>query len=219
MSHLMRQKAPKKWPIGRKGSAYIVRPSSSLDQGVPLLIVLRDLLKLAQNRKEVKKIIHLKQILVNERPARDEKENILFFDTISIVPMKKSYRMEISGSGKFCLKEIKENEANKKISKVVNKKVLKRKKVQINLNDGRNFLSDLKCEINDSVIINVKDRKIEKSIPLKEKSKIVVFAGKHLGKEGEIVSLDTKEKTAKINVEGKEINILIKQIMAIENDK
>ena len=219
MSHLMRQEAPKKWPIGRKGPAYIVRPSFSADQGVPLLIILRDLLKLAQNRKEVKKIIHLKQVLVNGRFARDEKENVLFFDTIKIIPMKNNYRIEISDSGKFYLKEITDSEADKKISKVVNKKILKGKKVQLNLNDGRNFLSDIKCEVDDSVIINLKDRKIEKSIPLKEKANIVVFAGKHLGKKGELISFNSEEKTARININGKEINILIKQIMAIENGK
>jgi small subunit ribosomal protein S4e len=93
---------------------------------------------------------------------------------------------------------------------------LKGKKTQLNLSDGRNFLSDLKCNMNDSVLINLKDGKIEKFIPMKEKTKAVVFSGKHIGKKGEITELNVEEKTAKIKSGDKEINVLIKQLMVIE---
>jgi small subunit ribosomal protein S4e len=216
MTHLKRQGISKKWPIERKGTKYVVKPRFNTENGVPLLIVLRDMLKFAQNRKEVKKIIHLKQILVNGRVAKDERENILFFDILNMIPLKKYYRLELSENGKFYLNEIKENEANKKIAKVIGKKVLKKKKKQLNLSDGRNFLSDIKCKTNDSVVINLKDKKIEKCIPLKEGAKIFVFAGKHIGKSGETESIDEKEKTAKVKIKGKNINILIKQLIVVE---
>ena len=56
--HLKRQKIPKNWPIKRKGTKYLVRPNSNLTKGIPILIILRDMLKVAQNRREVKRIIH-----------------------------------------------------------------------------------------------------------------------------------------------------------------
>ena len=213
MSHLKRQASPKNWPIERKGTTYIVKSNFSFRGGVPVLIVLRDMLKLAQNRSEVKRIIHSKQILINEKGVEDEKNSVLFLDTLRILPLKKSYRLELSEKGKFYLNEIKESEANKKIAKIVNKKMLKGKKVQLNLSDGRNFLSDIKCNIDDSIEINLKEGKIEKCLHLKEKAKIVVFAGKHVGKRGEIISLDLEEKTAKVKIDEKEINILINQLM------
>ena|SRR4030043_1702388 len=216
MSHLTRQEIPKKWPIERKGSTYIVKPRFNTENGIPLLIALRNMFKLAQTRKEAKKIIHLKQILINGRDARDERENILFFDILSIIPLKKHYRLELSEKGKFYFNEIKEDETKKKIIKVINKKILKKKKMQLNLSDGRNFLSDLKCHTNDSVVVNLKEKKIEKCIPLKEGAKIIVFAGKHIGKTGEIEEINEKEKTAKVKINKKEINILIKQLMVIE---
>ncbi len=216
MSHLKRQSTPKSWPIERKGSTYIVKPGFSTKEGIPVLVVLRDILKLAQNRNEVKKIIHMKQILVNERKVTDEKNNILFLDTLNIIPLKKCYRLELSDKGKFYLHEIKENEANRKITKIINKKILKGKKIQLNLSDGRNFLSDIKCSVNDSVAINLKEGKIEKCLPLKEKVKVVVFAGKHIGKRGEIEKLNLEEKTASVKIEEKEINILINQLMVVE---
>jgi len=216
MSHLKRQSAPKSWPIERKGSKYIVKSNFNVKKGIPVLIVLRDILRLAENRREVKRIIHSKQILVNEKNVKDEKNTILLFDTINIIPVKKCYRLELSEKGKFYLNEIKENEANKKISKITNKKILNGKKTQLNLNDGRNFLSDIKCKTNDSVVINLKDGKIEKCLPLKEKAKVIIFAGKHIGKHGEIEKLNLEEKIAIVKINGKEINILINQLIVTE---
>jgi small subunit ribosomal protein S4e len=216
MSHLKRQAVPKKWPIERKGSVYVVKTSFGTNQGVPVLIALRDMLKLTHDRKEAKQAIHMRQILLNEKPVIDEKSNIQLFDTLSILPMKKYYRLELSETGKFHFNEIKESDANKKIAKITNKKMLKGKKLQLNLSDGRNFISNVKCNINDSAVINLKEGKIEKCVPFKENSKIIVFAGKHLGDKGEITSINLEEKTAQINSDGKEKNILIKQLMVTE---
>lgn len=216
MSHLKRQVVPKEWPIERKGSVYVVRPRAGINNGLPLLVALREIMGLVHNRKEAKQTVHMRQILLNEKPVTDEKSKILLFDTLSILPMKKYYRLELTEDGKFEFREIKENETNRKIAKIINKKMLKGKKTQLNFSDGRNFLSEMKCGVNDSVAINLKEGKIEKCLALKEKSRIVVFAGKHAGEKGEIISLDLEEKTAKVNVDDKEKSILIKQLMVVE---
>jgi len=214
--HLKRQKVPKSWPIFRKGTKYIVRPKSDIRKGIPLLVVLRDMLKVIQNRKEAKRIIHMKHILINNKPVIDERKSILLFDTITLIPLKKHYRLELSEKGKFEIEEIKENEADHKIAKITNKKILKGKKTQLNLSDGRNFLSDIKCDVNDSVLINFKEKKIEKCIHLKEKVKVVIFAGKHSGKKGTLKKIDAEKKIAELNTQEDLINVLIKQLMAVE---
>lgn len=214
--YLKRQKAPKNWPIHRKGTKYIVRPSSNTQKGVPLLIILRDMLKIAQNRKEVKKALHAKHILVNNKTILDEKNNVLLFDTISILPMKKYYRIGLSGKGKFEIGEIKEGEVNTKITKIVNKKVLRGKKTQLNLSDGRNFISEVKCNVNDSVLINFREKKIEKCLELKEKSRVIIFAGKHAGGIGIIKKLDKKKKVVELDINKKIVNTLIDKFMVTE---
>ena len=214
--HLAREGASKKWPIERKGTTYVVKPRENTEEGVPFLIVLREMTKLAQNRREAQRIIHSKQVLGNGKPIKDDKNNMLLFDTLNIIPLKKCYRLELSENGKFYLDEINESESEKKIAKVIGKKILKGKKTQLNLSDGRNFLSDIKCNMSDSVLINLKDGKLEKCIPMKEKTNVVVFSGKHIGKKGEVIQLNLKEKIAKIKVKDKEINILINQLIAIE---
>jgi small subunit ribosomal protein S4e len=214
--HLKRHKVPKNWPIPRHGTTYVVRPNFNLGKGIPILVVIRDMMKIAQNKKEVKKAIHEKQILLNNKPVTDEKNSSLLFDTITIVPSKKSYRLGFSEHRKFQLSEIKEKESQYKISKIINKKTLKGKKVQLNLSDGMNFISDIKCQVNDSVLINFKDKKIESCLPLQEKANVVVFSGKHAGEKGTISKIEEGNKSIEVNVEGKKVNILIKQLMVIE---
>jgi len=216
MAHLKRHMAPKRWPIHRKGTAFVVTPSFNPQRSVPMLIVLRDMLKVCQTRKEAKRAINEKNILLNNKPARDERDSVLLFDTISIVPAKKYYRLSLSETGKYNLEEIAEKDANQKITKIVDKKILKGKKVQLNLRDGKNFLSDIKCNVGDSAVINFKDKKIEKCLVLKEKAKIIVVEGKHASKKGVIEKLKPERKMAKLNIEGEEINVLIKQIMVVE---
>lgn len=215
MSHVKRHAIPKSWPIERKGTAFVVKPNLGFSNSLPILIILRDLLKVAQNRKEVKKMIHMKSILLNGREVRDEKEGVLLFDVITLVPSKKNYRLVVLKNEKFNVEEIKENEASIKVSKIVDKKMLKGKKIQLNLSDGRNFLSNIKCKVNDSVVINLKTKKIEKCIPIEENSEVIVFAGKHSGEKGKIEKINDKLKIAEIKTEKGNINVLIKQLMPI----
>jgi len=213
MSHLKRQKAPKTWPIIRKGTKFVVKSDS---KGVPLLIVLRDLLKIARNRKEVKKALNKKDILVGGKVVRDEKKSLRLLDTLTIIPSKKNYIIIHSKKGKFDVEEIKDSEKSKKIVKVVDKKILKGKKTQLNLLDGRNFISDIKCVVNDSILIDTEKNKIEKCLPFKENSNVLVFGGKHSGEKGTIKKIDQKLKMVEIEVNKKPTNVLIKQLMVVE---
>lgn len=216
MSHLKRQSAPKSWPIPRKGTTFVVKPNFGFSNGIPLLVLLRDMLKITKDKKEVKKAIHFKNILVNGKEVRDEKYGVLLFDVITIIPTKKNYRLLLNSKGKFELKEIKENEAEKKVAKVIGKKMLRQKVVQLNLSDGRNFISDIKCKTNDSVLVDFKKKKIEKCIPLKENSNVFVFAGKHAGTTGRIEKIKEERKMATIESDTGKVHVLIKQFMVVE---
>ncbi|MCL5730065.1 MAG: hypothetical protein M1165_00670, partial [Candidatus Pacearchaeota archaeon] len=152
----------------------------------------------------------------------DDRENALLFDVITLIPKKESnlpernYRMTMNKNKKFDLEEISSEDSWHKTAKVINKKSLKKKRVQINLSDGRNFISDMKCNVNDSMRINLKDRKIEKCIPLKENSDAFVFAGKHAGESGVIEQIDKGMNRVRLNSGGNQINILIKQLMVLK---
>jgi small subunit ribosomal protein S4e len=212
--HLKRQKAPKKWPITRKGTSFVVRPLSNLNGGIPLLIVMRDMLKIAQNRREVKRAIHEKNILVNLKPVKDERHSLLLFDLLTIVPENKNYRIEMTERGKFSVMEDKNSET--KVAKVKNKKMLKGKRIQLNLSDGNNFFSDIKCDVNDSVLIDLKENKIQKCLPLKEKANVFVFEGKHAGKRGIVNKIMNEKRMVELSKDKDIFNVLIKQLIITE---
>ena len=211
--HLKRQKAPKSWPIPRKGTSYVVRPTHDLNNGIPVLIVLRDMLKLTQNKKETKKAIHAGLVLLNNKKIKDERNSISLFDVLSIVPSKEYYRLVLTTKGKFGLEKIDEKEKEHKIIKIINKKTLKGKKTQLNLSDGRNFLSDLKCKTNDSILLNLKENKIEKCLPFNEKAEAIIFGGKHSGKNGKINKIDLKNKIVELTYGKEKLHVLIKHLM------
>ncbi len=217
MKHLKREAVPKNWPVPRKGTTFVVKPNSNLETGLPVLVVFRDILEIANNRKEVKKALNAKNILINGRVPKSEKNSVNLGDIITVVPSKKNYKLSLKENGKFAVEEISEKDSGKKVSKIVGKKVLRGRKVQINLSDGRNSLYDKNCKTNDSVVIDLKSKKIDKILPLKEKSNVIVFAGKHAGKKGQIESLNLEKKMASVKSEsGDKINVLIKQLMVIE---
>lgn len=217
MAHQKRQTVPMNWSVSRKGTTFVVRPSFDFERGLPVLIVLRDILKVVRNKREAKKAIHAKNVLINQKPARDFRHSLLIYDTLSLQPGNKNYRIVLDEGGKFRAKEIDEKEAKKKVSKVINKTKVKNGKIQINLMDGQNYLSDTKCNTNDSVIVDLEKKQISKCLPLAEGSDAVVFSGKHSGQRGKILSLKKERKMAQIKTENaSEINVLIKQLMVVD---
>jgi len=213
MTHKKITSTPKRWPTPRKGATFIVHSGG---RELPLLIALRDILKLAKTRKEVKKAIHNKSLLVSGKFARDDKQALNLLDTLTIIPMKKNYLLGLSEKGKFEFKEIAEEKAKTKISKIIDKKILKNKKVQLNLFDGKNILESKECSVNDSVLLDLDKKKVLKILPLKKGANILVIEGKHSGIKGEIKEINPALKMVEIDKKGEKINVLIKQLMVIE---
>ncbi len=194
-----RETVSKSWPVPRKGTKYIVVPSHSKKSGIPVLLILRDLLGLVKTRRELEKLILEKKVLINNRIIFNANHSLLLFDTISLPTIKKYYLLTYSSSGKMIVNEINESESKEKVSKVINKKIIKGKKIQLNFQDGRNIISKENVKIGDSVLINFDKKSIEKVLPIKEKSKILVIKGKHIGKIGLITKIDGKELHVKID--------------------
>ncbi|MBI2628780.1 hypothetical protein HYW74_01720, partial [Candidatus Pacearchaeota archaeon] len=181
----------------------------------PLLIIMREILGIVKTRKELKKILNEKKVKINGLAIKEDKTSLALFDVISIENLKKNYKLTFSKMGKFSLAEIKENEISGKICKVIGKKMLKGKKIQINFNDGRNLISRESANIGDSAIINFKEKKIEKILPVKEKSIVMVIKGKHLGEVGEIINVNNDKLT--IKEKDKEFETVKKEVIVINS--
>jgi len=218
MAHTKKSQMPKSWPIPRKTRTkrFIVVPSHSKNRAINLLFVLRDILKLGATRKEVKRILHQGDVAVNNKVRRSEDFPIQIFDTISLEKVKKYYRLEIVNR-KFSLKEIKKTEAATKISKIVGKKILPNKKVQLNLEDGTNILFKDKFNVGDSVVLNTEKNAVEKVLPLKEKAKVEIISGKHAGEKGELIEIEdlSRGKSYKIKLEKGAVELPPKTVLVI----
>jgi small subunit ribosomal protein S4e len=209
--HKTRQNISKIWPIRRKGTKYIVVPSHSPNEGIPLLIISREMLGIVKTRKELKRILLDKKILINNQIVKNDNHSLLLFDTLALKDEKKYYRLSYNNAGKLTLESISEKESETKICKVVNKKMLPMNKIQINFNDGRNILSKEKINVGDSAIINFKDKKIEKILHVKEKVKVLIIKGKHRGELGIIEKTNGKE--IEVISEGKSLNIKLNELI------
>jgi len=219
MEYLKRIAMPKSWPIARKKGKgkYISKPRAFLGRSLTILVILRDILKLAKTRDEIKKIIRSSEILINNKKINNEVFPVQLFDSISIPKINKFYKLILTKSGKLAVKEINAAESIKKVCKIIDKISLKGNKIQINLNDGRNFISK-EGNVNDSVIIDLKQNKVLGILKLKEKSNVIIIKGKKAGNTGIISKIEEKNKKRIIHIktdEG-EIKLSLKNIMIIE---
>jgi small subunit ribosomal protein S4e len=205
--HLKRNKAPNKWPVERKGSKYIVRPNHDLNNGIPLLIILRDILKLAENKKEVQKLINLNKIKVNNKLVRSVKHPLTLFDVLSLD--KKNFVLGLEGR-KYVIEE---GGGKEKISKVIGKNILKKGKMQVNLSDGRNYLIDKKINTGDSVVIDLEKNNISDILQFKEGCKVLFISGRHIGEKGKV---SKSGKDIVVDIDGGKVNTQIDSLMVIK---
>lgn len=185
--HLKRLAIPESWDIKKKKQKFVTRPMPgvhSFELGMPLNLIIRDLLKYAKTNDEVKKILNNKEILVDSKRRKDYRFITGFMDAISIPKLKKNYRIILNKKGKLFLLAITEQEAKIKICKIVGKKLIKGK-TQLNLFDSRNILVDKdNYKVGDSIIIEVPNQKIKEHLKLEKGVFVFVTGGKNIGTIG-----------------------------------
>ncbi len=173
--HLKRLAAPGYWPVAKREKTWVVKPNPGphpLDQGLPLLVIIRDVLRLATTAREAKRIVYMKKVKVDGKPRYDPKYQVGLMDVISIPDLGKHYRM-VPDPYKFLkLVEIPESEANLKVVKVTGKRTIRKGKIQVTTHDARNFILDPNSELAKSVkvghslLIEVPSQEIKAVLPL-----------------------------------------------------
>jgi len=194
--HMKRLVAPKSWGIERKTSAWVSKPRAGphpVNESVPLMVVLRDMLKLCDNSREAEHILNTRGILVDGRIITDEKFPVGFMDILTITKTGSNYRMSLDTHGRLKLTAITPEEAKSKLVRIENKVVLPKGKFQINLHDGRNIiLAKNQYKTGDVLKIEIPTQKILKQIPLKEGSLAILIAGSHPGSLVTVQSFEIK---------------------------
>ena len=185
--HQIRVAAPVSWPVTRKTHAWAVGANAgphSKETGIHLLHVVRDMLKIANNSREAKKIINEGNILVDGVPRKDYKFMTGLFDIISLPEIDQHYCVLLDGKNRFKLN--KEDPGVAKLCRVNDKTIVKKGAVQLNLHDGSNILASNEYKTFDTVLLSLPDRKISKHLPYKVGNLAIVIGGEHSGEIGKI---------------------------------
>ena len=186
-THQKRIAAPISWPITRKTDHWVVgvNPGAhSTQTGIPLLVVVRDILKIANNAREAKRIINEKNICIDGVVRTDYKHMVGLFDIISLPSTNEYYRVLFNSKNQFKL--FKEDADAGKLCRINNKTIVRKGAVQLNLHDGTNVLASNDYKTFDTVILDTKDRKIIKHIGYKTGNLAMIVGGEHSGEVGKI---------------------------------
>jgi small subunit ribosomal protein S4e len=201
--------SPRTWHIPRKTAVFTTRPKPGahpIEAGLPLVIIMRDMLKKATTAREVKKLLNANDILVDGKRRRDHRFIVGLFDVLSIPSIKEHYRMTLDNKGRTTLKPIDEKEKQVKICRITGKKMLKGKKIQYHLHDGRTIIAENDAAVGDTLVISLPDQHINAVIPLKNNMHMFLFRGKHAGDTG--ILKEIKGDKAVYTKDGKDIETL-----------
>jgi small subunit ribosomal protein S4e len=209
VGRLKRKPAPRFWPIHRKEAVWIVRPSPgphSLEKCLPLSLVLRDILELAETRKEAKKIISQGKVYVDGKVRLKDDFPVGLMDVISMPDLNKFYRILPSHKGLF-LNPVNKEEAGFKLSKVEGKTMVKNGASQIALHDGSNIIvkaddsesSGAVYETFDTLKLGLPEKEVLDQLKIKKGNMAVITGGKNIGKQGKIVEIEKTEAKKRRN--------------------
>jgi len=183
--HIKRMAAPNSWPITRKTSHWVSKPSPGphgLEESMPLAMVIRDMLGLCDNAREARFIIGSRGIQVDGRVVTDNKFPVGLMDVVTVVKTKESYRMLVDYKARLRLIRIEDKEKDWKLARVDNKKVVRKGTVQLNLHDGRCILLPKdQYKTGDVLKLELPSQKIMKAIKLEKGSVALLVGGSHPG--------------------------------------
>ncbi len=207
--HQKRLSAPKTYKIPRKVAKWIVKPSPGPHnkEAIPLLVIVRDFLKLADTAREARRIIAAGEILVDGVVRKDYKFPVGLFDVITIPKLDKSYRILFDERGRYIPKEI--EDADLKLYKIVNKTVVKGGKIQLNLFDGTNILASNEYKTKDSLLLKIPEKEIVDHLKFEEGALVMITGGTHAGEIGRLKEYKIVRSSAPnlVTVEGEERDI------------
>jgi small subunit ribosomal protein S4e len=193
--HLFSLNAPLNWPIKRKEHKWVTRPNPGphqLKKSLPLGLLITGLLKYATTSREVKKILKDGVVIINNRVIKDKRFPVGILDNIEI--KNEYFRLIINPENKYQLKKINKEESKLKLCKIINKKILKKGIIQLNLYDGRNILVEKdQYKTGDTIIIDLEKNKIVSHLKLEKNSLVYLIGGKYAGTMGKVESISERK--------------------------
>lgn len=222
--HQKRISSPGHYPVERKEGSYVLKAEGpwSEEEGVPLTIVLRDVLDAVDEASQAKEILSDGNVLVNQKRRSNPRSNVGFMDVITVRPTDEHYRVLLTGGG-FVLRDVAEGESQQKLARVEGKTTLNGGVTQLNLDDGNNIETDDDIDTRSSVMVALPDLEIEASVALEEGNLAYVTGGRHTGRVGDIVSTSTqpgsRSNTVTLESDGEEFQTVEDNVFPVGADE
>lgn len=224
--HQKRISMPTSWKVPKKTNKWITATSPgphSKDASLPLVVILRDMLKIVNNAKEAKQVLLEKQVLVDGIARKSLKFPVGLFDVISVPTEGQYYRMLQDSKGRLYLNPIDEERAKFKICKITGKTTVKSGKTQLNLHDGTNILASEDYKTKDTIKISLPDKQVLQKLEYKVGNMAMITGGRHSGTVGVLQEItiirSSKNNVVKISGIDSEIETIEDYVFVIGEDK
>ncbi len=187
-----REMAPKFWRIEIKTKAFATSPSPGPHpalSSIPLRIVIRDILGIAESAAEARTILNAGKIQVDGVVRKDPGFPVGLMDIIHVPDMQKYYRVMPSQKG-LIMKEM-TKDYDKKMLKIKNKRMLRGNKIQLNFHDGSNVITTkTDYKPNDVVVVKLPSKEITAHVSLDTGASLLITGGKNVGKIAKLKKIE-----------------------------
>lgn len=201
--HQKRLSVPNSWPVERKEQTFTVKAGAGPhgEAGVPLLIILRDVLGYVDSKKEARYALGQDSVLVNGQPVSDEQRPIGMFDIVAFTEREEFYRVFPDEGSRLSLTPIDAAAADSRLGKVVGKRQVPGGETQLTLHDGTTLVSDDNTvSAGDSVVVSNDDKSVVAHFPYEEDALVTAVAGEHAGDIGTIEEIQVTPSSSPNNV-------------------
>lgn len=189
--HLKRLAAPYHWMLDKLSGVFAPKPVSGphrYRESLPLILLLRNRLKYALTKKEVKYIMKQRAIKVDGKVRTESRYPTGFMDVVSIEKTAENFRLLYDTKGRFVVHPIDAEEAKFKLCRV--RKIYRGVKgiPYAALHDGRTVrYPDPTIKANDTVKFNLVTGKVTQIIKFEVGSLVMCTGGRNLGRVGVVV--------------------------------
>ena len=202
--HQKRLAVPKSWPVERKEETYTTKAAAGPHggAGVPLLIVLRDVLGYADSKKEARYALGQDSVLVNGTAISDERQPIGMFDILAFREREEYYRVFPDEGGRLSLTPIDAESAGSKLGKIAGKAQVPGGDTQLTLHDGQTLLVEdaTTYDGNDSIVVSNDGNEIVAHFTYEEGALVTAVSGAHAGRIGTIDEIQVTPGSSPNNV-------------------
>ena len=223
--HQKRLSVPNSWPVERKEQTFTVKADAGPhgEAGVPLLILLRDVLGYVDSKKEARYALGQDSVLVNGTAVNDEERPIGMFDILAFAEREEFYRVFPDEGGRLSLTPIDADAAGSRLGKVVGKQQVPGGETQLTLHDGATLLTDDESITrNDSIVISNDDNSVVAHFPYEEGALVTAVDGEHAGEIGEIeqiqVTAGSSDNNVLVDADGDRIETIEAYVVVIDEN-